>query len=243
LKFLSNADLVSNWEIVKYEAFIGIWIIVFLGLALYLFGIVKFPHDSPIEKLSMGRKILGTLVLAFVIYLFTGFMYDSSTKTYRSLDMLSGFPPPEGYSWLYPIDCPQNFQCFHDYAEGLAYAKKVGKPVMLDFTGHACVNCRKVEETIWNQPKIHKLIDENYVLVSLYVDEKIDLPEEEQVTVFYNGKDRKLRTVGNRWAFMEYANFLMIINYLKELLLETILNLNIVFIHYLNIRLSSDLHR
>lgn len=207
LKFLSNADLVQHWGVIKYEAFIGIWIITFIGLALYLFGKIKFPHDAPIKKLSKVRIVLGTLVLAFVGYLFTGFMYDANTKTYNSLDALSGFPPPEGYSWLYPIDCPQNFACFHDYDEALAYAKKVNKPLMVDFTGHACVNCRKVEKNVWSKPNIHSLIDDNYVLVSLYVDDKTMLPEAEQIEVEYNGSMKKLRTVGNKWAYFESKNF------------------------------------
>ena len=207
LKFLSNADLVKHWGIIKYEAFIGIWIVTFIALALYLFGKIKFPHDSPIQKLSKVRITLGILVVSFVIYLFSGFMYDTNTKTYRSLDLLSGFPPPEGYSWMYPIDCPQNFACFHDYDEGVAFAKKVAKPIMIDFTGHACVNCRKIEKNVWSKPQIHKLIDENYVLISLYVDDKTELPKDEQIEVEYNGKKQKLRTVGNKWAYMEFANF------------------------------------
>lgn len=207
MKFLSNADLVKGWGILRYEVFIGAWIIIFLGLALYFFGKIKFPHDSPIKKLSKVRIVLGTITTAFVIYLFTAFIYNEDSKTFQSLSLLSGLAPPAGYSFIHENHCPQNFACFHDYHEALEYAKKVDKPLLLDFTGHACVNCRKVEETIWNQPHIHKLIDENYVLVSLYVDEAVDLPKEDQITVFYNGKDRKLRTVGNKWAFMEYANF------------------------------------
>lgn len=207
LKFLSNADLVKNWGFLRYEVFIGLWIIIFAGLALYFFGKIKFPHDSPIHKLSKARIILGTITSAFVIYLFTAFMYNEDSKTFQSLSLLSGLAPPAGYSFIHENHCPQNFACFHDYDEALEYAIKVDKPLLLDFTGHACVNCRKVEETIWNQPQIHKIIDENYVLVSLYVDEAVDLPKEDQITVFYNGKDRKLRTVGNKWAFMEYANF------------------------------------
>ncbi len=207
MKFLSNADLVKGWGILKYEVFIGAWIIIFSLLALYFFGKIKFPHDSPIKKLSKVRIVLGTLTVAFVIYLATAFTYNENTKTFKSLSLLSGLAPPAGYSIIHENHCPQNFACFHDYNEALEYAKKVDKPLMLDFTGHACVNCRKVEETIWNQTKIHKLIDENYVLVSLYVDEKIDLPKDEQITVEYNGKQKKLRTVGNKWAFMEYANF------------------------------------
>ena len=108
---------------------------------------------------------------------------------------------------MYPIDCPQNFQCFHDYDEALAYAKEVGKPLMLDFTGHACVSCRNVEKNIWSQPQVHKIIDEKYVLVSLYVDDRTKLPKEEQIEVEYNGNVKKLRTVGDKWSYMEAANF------------------------------------
>ena len=207
LKFLSNADLVKHWGVIKYEAFLGIWIVVFIGLALYLFGKIKFPHDAPIKKLSNMRKALGVLTLAFVVYLFTGFMYDANTKTYNSLDLLSGFPPPEGYSWIYPVKCPQNFTCYDDYDKALAAAKEQNKPLMLDFTGHACINCRKVEKNVWSQTNIHKLIDENYILVSLYVDDRTLLPEEEQITVKYRGKSKKLKTVGDKWAYFESNNF------------------------------------
>lgn len=206
-KFLSNADLVKEWGVLKYEAFLAIWIIVFFLMGLYLFAKIKFPHDSPIKKLSPLRIGFGVLTFAFVIYLASGFIYNDKTKTFNSLSLLSGLAPPAGYSWIYPNHCPQNFNCFHDFFEAQAYAKKVNKPMMLDFTGHACVNCRKVEEHVWDKEKIHQLIDKEYVLVSLYVDEKIDLPEEEQVIVEFNGKQKQLRTVGDKWALMEYANF------------------------------------
>lgn len=207
IKFLSNADLVKQWGILKYEVFLGLWVLIFLATALYLFGIIKFPHDGPIKKLSIGRKLLGTATIAFVVYLCTAFVVDEKTKTFSTLKLLSGFPPPAGYSWIYPSHCPQNFNCYHDFFEAQEVAKKEGKPMMLDFTGHACVNCRKVEETVWNQEQIHKIIDEEYILVSLYVDERVELPKEEQISVEYNGKVKTLKTVGDKWAFMEYANF------------------------------------
>ena len=190
LKFLSNADLVTHWGILKYEVFIVLWIIIFIGLALYFFAKIKFPHDSPIAKLSKVRIALGTLTIAFVVYLFTTFAFDEKTKTFTSLNLLSGLAPPEGYSWIYPVDCPQNFQCFHDYDEALVFAKEVGKPLMLDFTGHACVNCRKVEKNVWSLKQIHSIIDNKYVLVSLYVDDRTALPEDEQIEVEYNGKTK-----------------------------------------------------
>ena len=207
LKFLSNADLVRDWGILKYEVFIVLWIIIFAGLALYLFGKIKFPHDSPIKKLSKVRIALGTLTTAFVIYLCTAFMFNEDTKTFTSLNLLSGLAPSAGYSWIYPVHCPQNFECVHDLDEAFAIAKKVNKPIMIDFTGKACVNCRKVEETVWDKPQIKTLIEDEFVLVSLYVDKDVDLPKDEQITVEYNGKQKKLRTVGNKWAYVEYANF------------------------------------
>lgn len=210
LKFLSNADLVKHWGILKYEVFIGLWIIIFILTAVYLLGKIKFPHDSPIAKLSKVRIGLAVICIAFVVYLFSAFRYNEKSHTFTSLGLLSGLAPPAGYSWIYPNPCPQNFNCFHDFYEAQAYAKEVGKPLMLDFTGHACVNCRKVEENVWPDVEsndIHRLIDEEYVLASLYVDEKINLPEEEQFTREWNGRIKTMRTTGDKWAFMEYANF------------------------------------
>ncbi len=207
-KFLSNADLVKHWELLKIEPFLAIWILIFLGLGFYLFGKIKFPHDSPIKKLSLTRKILGALSFAFVIYLASGFVYDQKIGSLRPLKLLSGLAPPVCYSWLYPCDCPQNLNCFKDFDEGIAYAKEVNKPVIIDFTGHACVNCRKMEEHVWPEPEVYKLLKNEYVLISLYVDEKVELPEEEQVVVeSINGGTEKLRTVGKKWQHFQTKYF------------------------------------
>lgn len=206
-KFLSNADLVKSWGLLKIEVFLGIWIVIAIATAVYLLGKIKFPHDSPVQKLSFLRVSTAILFFAFAIYMISGFRYNEKTKTFQSLSLLSGLAPPVGYSWIHPNKCPQNFNCFKDYYEGLAYAKKENKPIMLDFTGHACVNCRKVEEHIWPNSAVSNLIDKEYVLISLYVDEKIELPEEEKRTVYYNGKERKLKKVGDKWAYFQAKNF------------------------------------
>ncbi|RMD71616.1 MAG: DUF255 domain-containing protein, partial [Bacteroidetes bacterium] len=203
-KFLSNADLVKKWGLLKIEPFLAIWILIALGLAAYLFGLIRFPHDSPNQKISPARAVLGGLSLAFAIYLATGFIYDEEKGTFRSLTLLSGLAPPAGYSWLHPKECPNNLDCFHDLEPGLAFAKKAGKPVLIDFTGHACVNCRKMEEHVWPEPEVDRLLREEYVLISLYVDEKIELPEEEQVVVTQvTGGTRKLRRVGDKWSHFQ----------------------------------------
>ncbi|MEO9571283.1 MAG: protein-disulfide reductase DsbD domain-containing protein [Polaribacter sp.] len=200
-KFLSNADLVAHWNMLKIEPFLLLWILIFAGLALYLLGKIKFPHDSPIKKLSFSRIAGGILVASFVIYLASGFMVNKETKTFTPLTLLSGLAPPVGYSFIYPNECPNNLNCFKDLKTGIAYAKKVNKPIMLDFTGYACVNCRKMEEHIWPKQKIDNYLRNDYVLISLYVDDKKELPENEQVLVNrINGGTRKLETYGNKWA-------------------------------------------
>ena len=207
-KFLSNADLVKHWGLLKIEPFLAIWALTFLGLGLYLFGKIKFPHDSPVQKLSPLRIGLGVLSFGFVAYLLSGFIYDEKAGSLRSLTLLSGLAPPACYSIWNPCDCPQNLTCFKDFEEGLAYAKEVNKPIMIDFTGHACVNCRKMEEQFWPKKEVYSIIDENYVLISLYVDEKIDLPEGEQIEVDRpNGGKRKLRTYGQKWAHFQATSF------------------------------------
>ncbi|WP_086030535.1 protein-disulfide reductase DsbD family protein [Tenacibaculum holothuriorum] len=207
-KFLSNADLVQHWNLLKIEPFLIIWILIFAGLTLYLFGKIKFPHDSPLKKLSFFRISFGILVAAFTIYLASGFRINQETKTFTPLTLLSGLAPPVGYSFIYPKECPNNLECFKDLKTGIAYAQKVNKPILLDFTGYACVNCRKMEEHVWPLPKIDDYIRNNYVLISLYVDDKKELPENEKVFVNrINGGQRKLETYGNKWAHYQTQFF------------------------------------
>lgn len=207
-KFLSNADLVSHWNILKVEPVLLIWIATFIGLGLYLFGKIKFPHDSPIKKLGVGRILTGLASFAFAAYMATGLIYDKDAGSLKSLTLLSGFAPPACYSFMYPCDCPQNLNCFKDYDEGITHAKKVNKPILLDFTGYACVNCRKMEENVWPQDKVYDQLKEKYVLISLYVDDKKELPESEKVEVVRaNGTKRKLRTYGHKWAHFQAARF------------------------------------
>ena len=207
-KFLSNADLVKHWGLLKIEVFLGIWILVFTGLTLYIFGKLKFPHDSPLKKLSFFRLSSGVLVFAFVVYLGSGFRVNKETQTFTPLTLLSGLAPPVGYSFLYPNDCPNNFECFKDLKEGVAYAQKVNKPILLDFTGHACVNCRKMEEHIWPKASIKSYFENDYVLISLYVDDKKELPEDQKLTVErLGGGTRVLENYGHKWAHFQTQFF------------------------------------
>ena len=204
-KFLSNADLVEHWGLLKREVFIGIWIVIFIGLALYLFAKIKFPHDSPIKKLSFSRISFGVLVTAFVVYLIPGTMKSPTWN----LSLLSGFPPPQFYSvYEKDTDCPLGLNCFKDFDEGLQYATKNNKPILLDFTGWACVNCRKMEENVWVENDIFTLINEDYVLISLYVDDRKELPENAQFNfIKKNGRLKTIQTIGDKWATFQAINF------------------------------------
>ncbi|MEP2511064.1 MAG: cytochrome c biogenesis protein CcdA [Reichenbachiella sp.] len=207
-KFLSNADLVMHWGILKYELFMVLWIVVGVGLSLYFFGIVYFKHDSKPNNLSGLRIGLGVISAVFTIYLAMGLLKNEETNTFTSLKLLSGLAPPVGYSWIYPNDCPNDINCFKDLETGLAYAKKQNKPVLLDFTGYACVNCRKMEEHVWSDQKIFDYINDDYVLISLYVDDKKELPEEERVQIErVQGGKRKLRKYGHKWAHFQTKFF------------------------------------
>ncbi|MEY4107778.1 MAG: hypothetical protein RL181_2120 [Bacteroidota bacterium] len=207
LKFLSNADLVEHWGILTIEPFLLLWLLTFLGLALYLFGVIRFPHDSP-GKRPLTQILLGLASLGLVAYLASGFLYDEKAGSYRSLKLLSGLAPPACYSWFRPCDCPQNLSCFKDLDAGLAYARENNKPVMIDFTGHACVNCRKMEEHVWPEGPVFDQLREDYVLISLYVDDKRELPAAQQVEVqTITGKTRKLRTVGQKWSHFQTVYF------------------------------------
>ncbi|MDP4999904.1 MAG: protein-disulfide reductase DsbD family protein [Saprospiraceae bacterium] len=208
LKFLSNADLVKHWGLLKIEPFLILWILISLGLAAYLFGWIKFPHDSRKEARNLVKSSLGVLSLAFALYLLTGFRTDEQAGSYTPLKLLSGLAPPVCYSIWQPCDCPQSLSCYKDFDAGMAAAKASGKPVLIDFTGHACVNCRKMEEHVWPEREVYGLLKEEYILISLYVDEKIDLPEEEQIVVeTVGGQTRKLRNVGHKWSHFQTTYF------------------------------------
>ena len=220
-KFLSNADLVLQLHWLEREVFLAIWIAIFGALALYLFGKIQLPHDSPLSHISVGRLSLGLLVLAFTVYMIPG-LWGAPLK------LISGFPPAMNYSESpygvgytklssgggsskteeFPEGAylgPHDIISFHDYETGLAYAKKIGKPVLIDFTGHACVNCRKMEERVWSDPKILNLLKQDIVLISLYVDDKRPLPEGEEITSKISGK--KLRYIGQKWSEFQILKY------------------------------------
>lgn len=207
-KFLSNADLVKHWGLLKIEPFLIIWIFIALAMAMYLFGLIRFPHDSPGQKLSKTRIGLGVLSFAAALYMATGFRYDEAKSSFTPLTLLSGLAPPVGYSWIYPKHCPNNLDCFKDLDDGMAYAREKNKPVMIDFTGHACVNCRKMEEHVWPLPEVDKYIRNEYVLISLYVDEKLELPEEERITIPSKVTGtRTLKRTGDKWQHLQTEYF------------------------------------
>jgi len=205
-KFLSNADLVMHWGLLKREVFVAIWLLCSIGMALYLFGFIRFPHDGPKgRKLPKGNIIVGILAIAFSIYLIPGL---TNTK-YANLKLLSGLAPPLFYS-LYDkgTSAPLGLEAYKDFYEGLEAAKSSGKPIMLDFTGWACVNCRKMEEHVWSVDEVFKMIDEEFILISLYVDDRKPLPEEDQFNFLRpTGGTKPIRTVGDRWATFQTVNF------------------------------------
>ncbi len=203
LKFLSNADLVGNWGILKREVFIVVWLVLSLLLTLYLFGIMRFPHEGPKLKISNTRKAFGLLAGLFSAYLILGIFNLSKLK------LLSGFPPPDFYSVLETeSDCPLGIACYKDFETGVAYAKSVNKPVLLDFTGWACVNCRKMEEQVWSEPEIYALLNNDFVLISLYIDDRKELPKEEQFDFrFESGRVKTIETIGEKWGTFQTLNF------------------------------------
>ena len=221
-KFLSNADLVLQLHWLEREVFIAIWIAIFGTLAFYLFGKIQLPHDSPVKHISVGRLSLGMIVLSFTIYMIPGLWG-------APLNLISAFPPPQHYSESpYGVGftqlgsgggvshsdvpdgahlmAPHNILAFNDYDKGLAYAKKVGKPVMIDFTGHACVNCRKMEQNVWVKPSILKKLKNDVVLISLYVDDKRRLKEDE-ITDSKLRPGKKLKYIGQKWSEMQTIKY------------------------------------
>ena len=209
LKFLSNADLVAHWGLLKIELFIALWLIIFLMMGIYLLGKIRFPKDTKIERISFSRYVFAILSVAFSIYLSTGLIYNKDKQSYNALSVLSGLAPPLGYSYFFPKDCPNDLNCYKDLKSGIQHAKEVDKPVLLDFTGYACVNCRKMEEHVWPLPEVDKVLRDNFVLISLYVDDKKPLPINEKLFVNRtsgNGS-RQLENYGHKWAHFQSQYF------------------------------------
>ncbi|MCC6286334.1 MAG: thioredoxin family protein [Chitinophagaceae bacterium] len=202
-KFLSNADLVEHWGLLKREVFIGIWLLISLGLTAYLFGWLKLPHDYKGQKIAAGRKVLGVIAFLFALYLIPGL----TNTPYANLKLLSGFPPPLSYS-IYHKEKGVEAVVVNDFDKAVELSKAQNKPILIDFTGWACVNCRKMEEQVWTQPEISSLINEKFILVSLYVDDRKKLPANERFTYKPAGANEKdIITIGDKWATFQSENF------------------------------------
>ena len=197
LKFLSVADLAYGWRILDRETFLALWIVIFALLGMYHLGKIKFPHDDDDNKLSVPRFFMALASLAFAVYMIPG-LWGAPLKA------VSAFAPPmqtQDFN-LYNNEVHAKF---NDFEAGMEYARQNGKPVMIDFTGYGCVNCRKMELSVWTDPKVNKLLNEDYVLITLYVDDKAKLPEPVKVTE--NGTERTLRTVGDKWSYLQRSKF------------------------------------
>ena len=197
LKFLSVADLAYGWRILDRETFLALWIVIFGLLGFYLLGKIKFPHDDDDNTVSVPRFFMALCSLAFAVYMIPG-LWGAPLKA------VSAFAPPmntQDFN-LYKNEVHAQFD---DFDAGMEYAKRNGKPVMLDFTGYGCVNCRKMELAVWTDQKVSKLIQDDYVLITLYVDNKTPLPE--HIKVMENGKERTLRTLGDKWSYLQRVKF------------------------------------
>ena len=197
LKFLSVADLAYGWRILDRETFLALWIVIFGLLGMYLLGKIKFPHDDDNTKVGVGRFFLALFSLAFAVYMIPG-LWGAPLKA------VSAFAPPmqtQDFN-LYKNEVHAKF---NDFDSGMEYARQNHKPVMIDFTGYGCVNCRKMELTVWTDPQISQIMNDDYVLITLYVDEKTSLPEPIKITE--NGKERTLRTIGDKWSYLQRSKF------------------------------------
>lgn len=197
LKFLSVADLAYGWRLLDRETFLALWIVIFGLLGFYLLGKIKFPHDDDSTKVGVGRFFLALISLAFAVYMVPG-LWGAPLKA------VSAFAPPmqtQDFN-LYDDEVHAKFQ---DFDAGMEYARQQGKPVMIDFTGYGCVNCRKMELAVWTDPQVSKMLKDDYVLITLYVDEKAKLPE--PIKIMENGKERTLRTVGDKWSYLQRSKF------------------------------------
>lgn len=205
LKFLSKADLVSKTFFLKRELFIALWILITLGLVLYVFGIIKFPHDDKHPKIGWGRKIVGILGIGFIVYLIPGLFPSEKPK----LAALSGILPPLNVSYYHSHD--DGILGMHpesDYFKAIELAKKANKPVLIDFTGFGCENCRKMEEYVWSEPDILPILQNEVILASVYVDDREELPKDEQLSIdMGNGMKKKIVTIGDKWSMFQQVNF------------------------------------
>lgn len=223
LKFLSNVDLAYHWEWFDREIFLVLWIVIFGMMGIYLLGKLKFSHDSDLKYVSVPRLMMAIVVLSFTVYMVPG-LWGAPLKS------ISAFLPPQQtqdfdlytpslipvkgqhgttvssgpHKYAEIFHSPLNLDAFFDYEEGLAYAKKVNKPVLIDFTGHACVNCRKMEANVWPNPDVYKVISEEYVLIQLYVDDKTEVASADVVT---SAQGRILNTIGKKWSDLQAAKF------------------------------------
>jgi thiol:disulfide interchange protein len=205
LNYLSKADLVMHWGLLKREIFFAVWIIIGVALTLYLFGILKFAYDPPPKKLSRGRTGMGLFFLAFTLYLVPGL----TNTRYANLALVSGFPPPLTNS-IYADNSAkkEGMVVINDYEKALQLSKQLHKPILIDFTGWACVNCRKMEENVWPDKNVKTLIDNEFIRVSLYVDDRKQLPDDQQF-LFTNsdGSKKSIRTIGDKFITLQSENF------------------------------------
>ena len=197
LKFLSVADLAYGWRLLDRETFIVLWIVIFCMLGAYLLGKIKFSHDSEVKYVSVPRLFMSIISFAFALYMVPG-LWGAPLKA------ISAFAPPL-YTQDFNLYESEVHAAFDDYEAGMAYAKKVGKPVMIDFSGYGCVNCRKMEASVWTDPKVKQMLEQDYVLITLIVDDKTNLPA--PIEIQENGKVRKLKTVGDKWSYLQRSKF------------------------------------
>lgn len=197
LKFLSVADLAYGWHILDRETFLVLWIVIFALLGFYLLGKISFTHDSPVKHVSVPRLFLAIVSLSFSVYMIPG-LWGAPLKA------ISAFAPPL-YTQDFNLYDKEVHAAFNDYNEGLAYARKEKKPILIDFSGYGCVNCRKMEASVWTDPKVKEILEKQYVLVTLMVDDKEKLSK--PITVTENGKQVKLTTVGEKWSFLQRYKF------------------------------------
>lgn len=197
LKFLSVADLAYGWRLLDREAFIVLWIVIFSLLGVYLLGKIKFSHDSEVKYVSVPRLFMAIISFAFAIYMVPG-LWGAPLKA------ISAFAPPL-YTQDFNLYKNEVHAAFDDYESGMAYAKKVNKPVMIDFSGFGCVNCRKMEASVWTDPKVKQMQENDYVLITLMVDDKTKLPQ--PIEIQENGKTRKLKTIGDKWSYLQRSKF------------------------------------